>query len=76
MSVRKEICDVCGGDCKLLVDLDTAVTAKLDDRLMALTTMQCTVICVVCDRRREAMIDDFDVSLDTGMLEFGTIRYD
>lgn len=73
--MHKEICDLCGGDCKLLVDLDTAVTAKLDDRLMALTALACTVVCVTCDHQREAEIDDFDVNLDTGRLEFGVIRY-
>jgi hypothetical protein len=75
VSVEKEICDECGGDCKLLVDLETAITAKLDDRLMALTDVDATVICVDCNRSRPAVIDGFDVNLDTGRLEFGNIRF-
>jgi hypothetical protein len=73
--VAKEICPRCNGDCKLAVDLDTAITAKLDDRLMALTDMDCTVTCITCGHVREASIADFDVNLDTGRLEFGTITY-
>jgi hypothetical protein len=73
--VHKEICELCGGDCKLLVDLNTAVTAQLDDRLMALTAMDCTVVCTSCGHERAGVIDDFDVNLDTGRLEFGVIRY-
>jgi hypothetical protein len=74
--VEKEICPACGGDCKLLVDLDTAVIAKLDDRMMALTPINAQVTCVDCEHSRAATIDGFDVNLDTGRLEFGKIRYD
>lgn len=75
MAVEKEICPHCGGDCKLSVNLDTAITARLDDRLMALTTIRGNVVCLDCGLDREATINDFDVSLETGRLEFGDIHF-
>lgn len=75
MAVEKETCPHCGGDCKLKVNLDTAITARLEDRLMALTSIAGTVTCLECGLDRDVTIQDFDVSLDTGQLEFGNIEY-
>jgi uncharacterized Zn finger protein len=72
--VIKQECPRCGGDCKLAVDLDTGMTAKLDDRLMALTTMDCVVTCTECGLVRNGQISDMDINLETGRLEFGTIN--
>lgn len=73
--VIKQVCPDCGGDCKLAVDLDTGMTAKLDDRLMALTSMDCIVTCTACGLIRAGRIDNMDINLDTGRLEFGTIEF-
>lgn len=75
MAVQKETCPYCGADCKLMVDLDSAITAKLDDRFMALTPISARVICTECEHSRDATIDGFDVNLDSGRLEFGTIQF-
>lgn len=74
MAVERKICPRCKGDFKLLVDLDSAITTKLHDRFMALTPIEATLECVDCGLRRQAIIDGFDVALDTGRLEFGDIQ--
>lgn len=75
MSVEREVCPQCGGDCKLSVDLKSDTTLETEDRIMALAPMSCRVICTDCGLRREAVIIDFDVDMTTGLLEFGRFEY-
>jgi hypothetical protein len=73
--VAKEICPDCAGDCKLNVDVETGVSAKLDDRFLALTPMDAWVTCLDCGLRRAAKISDLDINLESGRLEFGKIEF-
>lgn len=68
------ICPVCGGDCKLLVTINTETTIQLPDRLMALDPVKVTVVCLDCDLHRYGTIEGLDVNRETGRLEFGEIH--
>ena len=76
MTITRQECPACGGDCKLVVDFGRADYAWLDDRLLGLSDIACLVVCGRCGHSRSGRIRDLDYSWSSQLIEFGTIIYD
>lgn len=76
MTLTRQECPYCQGDCKINIDFTDQDYALLDDRLLGLGDLACWVTCVDCGHTRTAVIRDLDYSRETKHIEFGEVIYD